>query len=203
MIILGLTGSIGMGKSTTAGFFAEAGIPVQNSDEVVHALYRGRAVAPVEAAFPGVAEDGVINRARLSKALAGKPENFEKLEAIVHPLVRAERDLFLKKARADEAPIAVLDIPLLYETGAERAVDYVLVVTCDPAIQRERVLSRPDMTVEKFETVLKRQLADGEKRARADYIVDTGHGIDQARAAVGHIIAELKDKAADDAAQND
>ncbi|MBB4121192.1 dephospho-CoA kinase [Martelella radicis] len=203
MIILGLTGSIGMGKSTTAGFFTEAGIPVQNADEVVHALYRGRAVAPVEAAFPGVAEDGVINRARLSKALAGKPENFEKLEAIVHPLVREERDRFLEKARADEAPIAVLDIPLLFETGADRAVDYVLVVTCVPEIQRERVLARPDMTVEKFETVLKRQLADGEKRARADYIVDTGHGIDEARTAVGQIIAELKDKAADGAAQKD
>ncbi|MET3598138.1 dephospho-CoA kinase [Martelella mangrovi] len=197
MIILGLTGSIGMGKSTTAGFFTKAGIPVQNADEVVHALYRGRAVTPVEAAFPGVAVDGAIDRARLSKALDGKSENFERLEAIVHPLVREERDRFLEKARADGAAIAVLDIPLLYETGADRSVDCVLVVTCDPQIQRERVLARPDMTVEKFETVLKRQLSDGEKRARADYIVDTGHGIDQARAAVSDIIAELEGKAAD------
>nr|WP_272213419.1 dephospho-CoA kinase [Marinicella sp. W31]MDC2879375.1 dephospho-CoA kinase [Marinicella sp. W31] len=196
MIILGLTGSIGMGKSTTAGFFTEAGIPVQNADEVVHALYRGAAVAPVESAFPGVVVDGVIDRSRLSKALAGKSENFEKLEAIVHPLVRKERNRFLEKAREDGADIAVLDIPLLFETGADHAVDCVLVVTCDPGIQRERVLSRPDMTVEKFETVLKRQLPDGEKRARADYVVDTGHGFDQARAAVGHIIAALEEKAA-------
>ncbi|WP_180899481.1 dephospho-CoA kinase [Martelella soudanensis] len=192
MILLGLTGSIGMGKSTTAGFFAEAGLPVFNADDAVHRLYRGRAVAPVEAAFPGVTLDGAIDRRKLSRALAGKPENFRKLEGIVHPLVREERRAFLQHARADGAPIAVLDVPLLYETGGDRDVDYVVVVTCDPAIQRERVLSRPEMTVEKLETVLKQQLPDGEKRARADYIVDTGHGIEAARAAVAAIIADLK-----------
>ena len=192
MILLGLTGSIGMGKSTTAGFFAEAGMPVFNADDAVHRLYRGCAVEPVEAAFPGVAVNGAIDRQKLSKALAGKAENFKRLEAIVHPLVREERQAFLERARADGALIAVLDVPLLYETGGERDVDYVVVVTCDPAIQRERVLSRPDMTVEKLETVLKQQLPDGEKRARADYIVDTGDGMDAARAAVDAIIADLK-----------
>ena len=192
MIVLGLTGSIGMGKSTTAGFFAEAGMPVFNADDAVHRLYRGRAVGPVEAAFPGVAVNGAIDRQKLSKVLAGKAENFKRLEAIVHPLVREERRAFLEQARVDGAPIAVLDIPLLYETGGERDVDYVVVVTCDPEIQRERVLSRPEMTVEKLETVLKQQLPDGEKRARADYIVDTGNGMDAARAAVGAIIADLK-----------
>ncbi|MCD1636252.1 dephospho-CoA kinase [Martelella mediterranea] len=192
MIVLGLTGSIGMGKSTTAGFFAEAGMPVFNADDAVHRLYRGRAVEPVEAVFPGVAVNGAIDRQKLSKALAGKAENFKRLEAIVHPLVREERRAFLEQAQADGAPIAVLDIPLLYETGGERDVDYVVVVTCDPEIQRERVLSRPEMTVEKLETVLKQQLPDGEKRARADYIVDTGNGMDAARTAVGAIIADLK-----------
>ena len=192
MIVLGLTGSIGMGKSTTAGFFAEAGMPVFNADDAVHRLYRGRAVEAVEAAFPGVDVNGAIDRQKLSKVLAGKAENFKRLEAIVHPLVREERRAFLEQARVDGAPIAVLDIPLLYETGGERDVDYVVVVTCDPAIQRERVLSRPDMTVEKLETVLKQQLPDGEKRARADYIVDTGDGMDAARAAVDAIIADLK-----------
>ena len=192
MILLGLTGSIGMGKSTTAGFFAEAGMPVFNADDAVHRLYRGRAVEPVEAAFPGVAVNGAIDRQKLSKALAGKAENFKRLETIVHPLVREERRVFLEQAKAAGAPIAVLDVPLLYETGGERDVDYVVVVTCDPEIQRQRVLSRPDMTVEKLETVLKQQLPDSEKRARADYIVDTGDGMDAARAAVGAIIADLK-----------
>ncbi|MGV0816955.1 dephospho-CoA kinase [Martelella sp. AMO21009] len=191
MILLGLTGSIGMGKSTTAGFFAEAGMPVFNADEAVHRLYRGRAVEPVEAAFPGVVVNGAIDRQKLSAALAGKAENFKRLEAIVHPLVREERRAFLEQAQADGAPIAVLDVPLLYETGGERDVDYVVVVTCDPEIQRERVLSRPGMTVEKLETVLKQQLPDSEKRARADYTVDTGDGMDAARAAVGAIIADL------------
>ncbi|AJY47937.1 dephospho-CoA kinase [Martelella endophytica] len=183
-----------MGKSTTAGFFAAAGIPVHDADAAVHALYRGRAVAPVEAAFPGVTVDGAIDRARLSRALSGKPENFRRLEAIVHPLVFEERQSFLEKAAADGADIAVLDTPLLFETGSEKDVDIVVVVTCDPAIQRERVLSRPEMTVEKFEGILKRQLPDGEKRARADYIVDTGHGLDDARQAVFAIIADIRGK---------
>ena len=196
MIIVGLTGSIGMGKSTTAGFFKEAGIPVFNADEAVHQLYQGKAVEAVEAAFPGVAREGVIDRKRLSAALAGNRENFRTLEAIVHPMVGEERAAFLESAREDGAPIALLDVPLLFETGGERQVDYVVVVTCDPEIQRARVLARPEMTVEKLETILKQQLPDGEKRARADYTVDTGHGIDAARAAVTAIIADLKERGA-------
>lgn len=192
MIVIGLTGSIGMGKTTTARFFAEAGVPVHDADQAVHALYRGKAVAAVESAFPGVSRDGSIDRSLLSKALAGKKENFEKLEAIVHPLVFEARQDFLKKAEADHAEMALLDIPLLYEKGGEKDVDYVVVASCNPEIQRRRVLERVGMTVEKFESILKRQVPDSEKRARADYIVDTGKGFDNARHAVGAIIADIQ-----------
>lgn len=194
MIVIGLTGSVGMGKTTTAGFFTEAGLPVHDADAAVHALYSGRAVAPVEEAFPGVAVDGVIDRNRLSKALSQEPANFRKLETIVHPMVLEERRTFLRKAEETGIDIAVLDVPLLFETGADSDVDFTVVASCDPAIQRERVLARPDMTVEKFETILKRQLPDSEKRARADYIVDTGAGMEKARAAVLEIIADVRRK---------
>lgn len=194
MIVIGLTGSIGMGKSTTAQFFSEHGVPVHNADQAVHALYRGKAVDPVEAAFPGVSRDGVIDRMRLGKALAGKPENFKKLEAIVHPLVFEARQAFLKKAEADGAEMALLDIPLLFETGGDRDVDYVVVASCDAATQRQRVLERRGMTVEKFENILKRQMPDSEKRARADYTVNTGQGFDGARRAVDAIIADIRTK---------
>lgn len=194
MIVVGLTGSIGMGKSTTASFFAEQGVPVHDADRTVHDLYSGKAVAPVEAAFPGVASGGAIDRKKLSAALAGKPENFSKLEAIVHPLVFAERRAFLDRARADGADMVLLDIPLLFETGADSDVDYVVTAFCDPELRRRRVLERPDMTVEKLETILKRQMPDAEKLARSDYSVDTGKGFDFARQAVSAIIADIRNR---------
>ncbi|TPW28449.1 dephospho-CoA kinase [Martelella alba] len=194
MIILGLTGSIGMGKSTTARFFADQGVPVHDADQAVHDLYSGEAVAPVEQAFPGTAVDGAIDRARLSAALNGKAENFKRLEAIVHPLVLAKRKAFLEKAAATGADLAVLDIPLLFETGSDQAVDYVAVVTADADTQRVRVLERPGMTVEKFETILNRQMPDSEKRVRADFVIDTSQGMAAAQAAVAAIIENLRNK---------
>lgn len=191
MIIIGLTGSIGMGKSTTGGMFRDAGVPVHDSDEAVHRVYAGAAVPLVEAAFPGVVVDGVVDRERLSAAVLGKPDELRRLERIVHPLVRADADAFLARHRAAGAPLAVLDIPLLFETGGEDRVDSIVVVTADAAIQRQRVLARPGMTEDKFEAILSRQTPDAEKRRRADFIIDTGHGLEPARARVGEIIAAL------------
>jgi dephospho-CoA kinase len=191
MIILGLTGSIGMGKSTTAKMFAEMGVPVNDADAVVHALYQNEAVAPIEAAFPGTAEAGGIDRAELSRQLAKDPALFKVLEAIVHPLVRDKERMFLDQQREHGAPLVVLDIPLLYETKGEDRVDAVAVVTCDPQIQRERVLKRPGMTKEKFALIVSRQVPDREKRAKADYIIDTGHGLDSAREQVAAIVQRL------------
>ncbi|MCO6180663.1 dephospho-CoA kinase [Ciceribacter sp. RN22] len=192
MIVVGLTGSIGMGKSTTASLFAEQGIPVNNSDQVVHDLYREEAAPLVAAVFPEAVEDGVVDRKKLAENLAKNPANFKVLEAIVHPLVRAREREFLDGACRSGADIAVLDIPLLFETGAEDRVDVVVVVTCDPQIQKERVLRRPGMTEEKFNLILSRQIPDKEKRARADFIVDTGHGIESARSQVGEIVSTLR-----------
>ncbi len=192
MIKIGLTGSIGMGKSTTAGLFAAEGIPVNDADAVVHALYQAEAVAPVEAAFPGVAKDGVIDRSELGRRLAADPAGFKRLEAIVHPLVRAREESFLREQQAAGADMVVLDIPLLFETGAAERADVVVVVTCDEQIQRQRVLARPGMTAEKFELILSRQVPDAEKRARADFLIDTGEGLEAARARVKAIIAELR-----------
>ena len=191
MIILGLTGSIGMGKSTTAAMFAEMGVPVNDADAVVHALYQGEAVAPIEAAFPGTTKAGSVDRAELSRQLATDPSLFKSLEAIVHPLVREKERAFLDRHRALNTPLVVLDIPLLYETKGESRVDAVAVVTCDPEIQRERVLKRPGMTEEKFALILSRQVPDREKRAKADYIIDTGHGLDSARDQVAAIAQRL------------
>ena len=191
MIILGLTGSIGMGKSTTAKMFSDIGVPVNDADAVVHALYQGEAVAPIEAAFPGAAKAGSIDRAELSRQLATDPSLFKTLEAIVHPLVREKERAFLDRHRALNTPLVVLDIPLLYETKGESRVDAVAVVTCDPEIQRERVLKRPGMTEEKFALILSRQVPDREKRAKADYIIDTGHGLDSARDQVAAIAQRL------------
>lgn len=191
MIILGLTGSIGMGKSTTAKMFAAMGVPVNDADAVVHALYQNEAVAPIEAAFPGTAEAGGIDRAELSRQLAKDPALFKVLEAIVHPLVRDKERMFLDQQREHGAPLVVLDIPLLYETKGEDRVDAVAVVTCDPQIQRERVLKRPGMTKEKFALIVSRQVPDREKRAKADYIIDTGHGLDSAREQVAAIVQRL------------
>lgn len=191
MIVAGLTGSIGMGKSTTAAMFAAEGVPVHDADATVHALYSGPEAALIEAAFPGVVVDGVVDRARLSAAVLGKPEALKRLEAMVHPLVRREEKRFLDASRSRREPLVLLDIPLLFETGREGAVDVVVVVTADAAIQRERVLARRDMTEEKFAAILARQTPDAEKRRRADFVIDTGRGMDHARAEVRRIVAEL------------
>ncbi|ESY76759.1 dephospho-CoA kinase [Mesorhizobium sp. LNHC221B00] len=191
MIVLGLTGSIGMGKSTTARMFAEAGVPVHDSDETVHRLYAGKAAPLVEAAFPGTSAAGVVDRARLGARVLGDPAALRQLEAIIHPLVRADADAFLAKHRTAGESIAVLDIPLLFETGGRNRVDKVVVVTAPAEVQRQRVLARPGMTEEKLAAILAKQVPDAEKRRLADFIIDTGEGLDAARAAVGAIIAEL------------
>ena len=191
MIVLGLTGSIGMGKSTTARMFAEAGVPVHDSDEAVHRLYSGEAAPLVEAAFPGTVKDGVVDRSALAARVLGDAAAIRKLESIVHPLVRADADSFLARCRAAGAPLAVLDIPLLFETGGRDRVDKVAVVTAPPEIQRERVLSRPGMTEEKFEAILAKQVPDGRKRELADFIIDSGQGMEPARRAVAEIIETL------------
>jgi dephospho-CoA kinase len=188
MFILGLTGSIGMGKSTTANFFREAGVPVHDSDAVVHKLYEGDAVAPVEAAFPGVTVDGRIDRAKLGEKLVGNPEAIKRLEGIVHPLVRAVSERFVAEQRARGARMIALDIPLLFETGGEKRVDAVVVVSAPAEVQRARVLSRPGMTAEKLDALLKRQMSDAEKRARAHFIVDSSRSFDSARAQVHAIV---------------
>lgn len=195
MIVLGLTGSIGMGKSTTAALFAEGGAVVWNADEAVHRLYAagGAAVEPVGKAFPGVVVNGAVDRARLAEALGRDETAFRRLEAIVHPLVAEDRRGDLEGARRAGTRLAVLDIPLLFETGGERAVDAVVVATADAAVQAARVLARPGMTRERFEAILARQTPDAEKRARADFIVDTGHGLDDARAQVEAIVATVLD----------
>ena len=191
MIILGLTGSIGMGKSTTARMFAEAGVPVHDSDETVHRLYSGAAAPLVEAAFPGTMKDGSVDRTELATRVLGKPEALARLESIVHPLVRADAGAFLARHRKAGVPLVVLDIPLLFETGGRGRVDKVVVVTADPNIQRQRVLARPGMTEEKFESLLAKQVPDAEKRRQADYVIDTGLGMESARLSVAAIIAEL------------
>lgn len=193
MIVLGLTGSIGMGKSTTAGLFAEAGCPVWDADAAVHRLYSrgGAAVAPVAAVFRGVEVEGAIDRTRLAEALAAEPDGFARLERIVHPLVAADRASALAAALSSGATVAVADIPLLFETGAERQVDGVVVVTAPPEVQAERVLARPDMTPERFAALLARQTPDAEKRRRADFVIDSSLGIEAARAAVADILATV------------
>jgi dephospho-CoA kinase len=191
MLRVGLTGSIGMGKSTTARMFREAGAPVLDSDQIVHDLYRGAAVAPIEAAFPGVAVDGAIDRGRLAERVLGDPEALKRLEDIVHPLVWAARDQFLKAQEQKGARIVVYDVPLLFETGADKTVDAVVVVSAPEDVQKARVLSRPGMTEEKFAAILAKQLPDAEKRARADFVVHTEKGLEAARAEVRAILDEL------------
>lgn len=191
MIILGLTGSIGMGKSTTARMFAEAGIPVHDSDEAVHRLYSGIAAPLVEAAFPGTVINGVVDRAELGRRVIGDREAIARLEKIIHPLVRADADEFLEHHRAAGAPIAVLDIPLLFETNGRGRVDKVVVVTAPADVQRERVLARPGMTVEKFEAILAKQVPDAEKRRQADFVIDTSEGLEAARRQVEAVIHSL------------
>lgn len=186
MFILGLTGSLGMGKSTTAKFFAEEGVPVHDADAVVHRLYEGEAVAAIEAAFPGTTANGKVDRAKLGAHLIAHPGDFTRLEAIVHPLVRAAEEVFL--AAHGEAPVVVLDIPLLYETAAQSRCDAVVVVSASAEAQRERAMSRPGMTDERFEAILARQVPDVVKRERADFVVDSGQGFDHARSQVRDIL---------------
>lgn len=190
---VGLTGSIGMGKSTTAQMFRDEGIAVLDSDQIVHDLYRGAAVAPIAAAFPDVVVDGVVDRSALGAHVLSDPAAMEKLEAIVHPLVWAARDAFIQQRQAQGDWIVVYDVPLLFETGADKNVDAIVVVTAPPELQKQRVLIRPGMTQEKFEAIVGKQTPDTEKRARADFIVETGEGLDAARAQVRHILKTLRE----------
>ncbi len=190
MIVLGLTGSIGMGKSTTASLFAEAGVPVYDADAAVHRLYEGEAVAAIEAAFPGTTSDGKVDRTRLSARVVHDPAAMKRLEEIVHPMVGASRRKFLDEAEQSGAVVAVIDVPLLFETGGEKRVDAVVVVTTSAQAQRERILARPNMTEEKLQAILARQMPDAEKRKRAHFVVDTSHGLDPVRAQIRDILAE-------------
>jgi dephospho-CoA kinase len=189
--IVGLTGSIGMGKSTTAAMFAARGVPVHDADAAVRRLYAGAAVEPVEAAFPGVVVDGRIDRERLGERVVGKPEALARLEAIVHPLVGEAEQRLLEAAHRRRARLAVLDIPLLFESGAQQRVDIVVVVTASPEVQRRRVLARPGMTEAKLEGLLARQLPDSEKRRRAHFVIDTGQGMEAAERRVDTILRAL------------
>src|SRR5947209_2963921 len=188
MIILGLTGSIGMGKSTTAKLFAEAGVPVYDADATVHDLYQGEAAPAIEAAFPGTTVDGRVDRALLSAQVVHDPSAMKRLEEIVHPMLGTSRQKFLDDAERSGAPVAVVDVPLLFETGGEKRVDAVVVVTTTPDNQRARILARDNMTDEKLTAILARQLPDREKRSRADFVVDTSHGLDPVRARIRDIL---------------
>jgi dephospho-CoA kinase len=188
MIILGLTGSIGMGKSTTAKLFAEAGVPVYDADAAVHKIYEAEAAPAIEAAFPGTTAHGRVDRNKLSAKVVHDPAAMRRLEQIVHPMLGASRQKFLHEAEQSGAPVAVVDVPLLFETGGEKRVDAVVVVTTTPEIQRQRILSRDNMTGEKLDAILARQLPDTEKRKRADFVVDTSHGPDPVRARIRDIL---------------
>ena len=191
MLILGLTGSIGMGKSTTAKLFAEAGVPVYDADAAVHQLYEGEAAPAIEAAFPGTTANGKVDRAKLSARVVGNAAAMKQLEQIVHPMLGASRQKFFADAEAAKAPVVILDIPLLYETGGEKRVDAVVVVTTSPELQRERVLARGTMDEQKLDAIIAKQMPDAEKRKRADFVVDTSHGLDPVRAQIKHILAEV------------
>jgi len=190
VIILGLTGSIGMGKSTTGRMFADEGALLWDADAAVHRLYArgGAAVDPLGETFPSVVVDGAVDRTRLAEILGRDETAFKRLEAIVHPLVAQDRAEDLAAARAEGVRLAVLDIPLLFETGGDQFVDAVVVVTADPEVQAARVLARPGMTRERFEAILARQTPDAEKRRRADFLVDTGRGLGAAREQVAQVV---------------
>ncbi len=188
MIILGLTGSIGMGKSTTAKLFEEAGVPVYDADAAVHKIYEGEAAPAIEAAFPGTTVNGKVDRNKLSAKVVHDPAAMKRLEQIVHPMLGASRQKFLHDAEQSGAAVAVVDVPLLFETGGEKRVDAVVVVTTTPEIQRQRILERDNMTGEKLAAILARQLPDAEKRKRADFVVDTSHGLDPVRARIRDIV---------------
>jgi len=191
MFVIGLTGSIGMGKSTTARFFAEAGVPVHDADATVHRLYEGEAAPAIEAAFPGTTVAGKVDRAKLAARVLGDKAALRQLEAIVHPLVRAAEARFLTEAERKGAPVAVLDIPLLFETGGQERVDAVVTVSAPAEVQRARLLERPGMTEEKLEALIGNQLPDAEKRRRADFILDSSQGFDAARAQVADILRQV------------
>ncbi len=191
MLIVGLTGSIGMGKSTTAKLFMEAGVPVYDADAAVHQLYEGEAAPAIEAAFPGTTANGKVDRAKLSARVVQDAVAIKQLEQIVHPMLGASRQKFFADAEAAGAPIVVLDIPLLFETGGEKRVDVVVVVTTSAELQRERVLARGTMDAAKLDAIIVKQMPDAEKRKRADFIVDTSHGLDPVRARIRDILDEV------------
>ncbi len=194
MIVIGLTGSIGMGKSTVAERFRQLGIPVCDADAVVHELYEGAAVAPIEAAFPGTTSGGKVDRVKLGQAVLKNPHGLKRLEAIVHPMVQEAEREFLRKAAEQGAQMAVLEVPLLFETGGDARVDVTIVVSAPPEVQRERVLARPGMTPSKLEAILARQMPDSEKRRRADFVVDTGVTIEESHAQVDAIVERLRNR---------
>ena len=191
MFVLGLTGSVAMGKSTTARFFADEGVPVHDSDSVVHRLYENEAVPLIEAAFPGTTADGKVDRVKLGSRVMGDLAALRQLEAIVHPLVWDAERRFLEEAQAKDAPVVLLDIPLIFETGGDSRVDAVVVATAPAEVQRARVLERPGMTEQRLQAMLARQMPDSEKRLRADFIVDTSRGFDDARAQVQEILRKV------------
>jgi dephospho-CoA kinase len=191
MLLLGLTGSIGMGKSTTAKLFAEAGVPVYDADAAVHKIYQGEAAPAIEAAFPGTTVDGKVDRAKLSARVLHDQAAIKRLEQIVHPMLGASRQKFLDDAKASGAPVVVMDIPLLFETGGEKRVDAVVVVTTSPENQRERIMARGTMTSEALDAILARQMPDAEKRKRADFVVDTSHGLDPVRTQIRDILQQV------------
>ena len=191
MIVLGLTGSIGMGKSTTASMFRDNGIAVHDADATVHRLYSGKAAPLVEAAFPGTTDDNGVDRNKLAKFVVGNEQQMKKLEAIIHPLVRTEEEEFLSEAKADDAKMVVLDIPLLFETGGDKRVDGIVVVTAPYSVQCQRVLAREGMSKEKFAAILARQYPDEEKRKNADFVIDTSKGLETAGSEVAAIIEQV------------
>ena len=191
MKILGLTGSVGMGKSTTAQMFVAEGVPMFDADAAVHRLYAGEAAPLIEREFSGTTKNGTVDRERLSAQVVGKPEALSRLEKLVHPLVGKLRAKFMADAEKSGAKAVLLDIPLLFETGDPSKFHAVIVVSAPPEMQRERVLARPGMTLEKFEAILKRQLPDSEKRARADFVINTGNGLESARNQVKQVLAEV------------
>ena len=199
-LVIGLTGGIGMGKSTVAAMFRDRGVPVHDADASVHRLYApgGAAVGLVGEAFPGTVREGAVDRAMLGAAVVGNAEAMRRLEGIVHPLVRAEEDAFLARAEADGEPIALLDIPLLFETGGDGRVDRVIVVSAPEEIRRERVLARPGMTEEKLHVIVAKQTPDREKRLRAHHVIDTGTALEETRAAVDRLVDALRGAATGD-----
>ncbi len=197
MMIVGLTGSIGMGKSETAKMFREKGVPVFDADATVHALQAegGRAILAIEEAFPGVVESGRLNRGKLGDIVFADPDAKKRLEAIIHPMVAEERIRFFDLAASRNVPFVVLDVPLLFETGGNTACDKVVVVSAPADVQKKRVLARSGMTAEKFDHIVARQTPDADKRAGADYIIETDRGLDHARVAVSRIVNELTEQA--------